>query len=265
MNRVRCWQVDAFTSRPFGGNPAAVCWLTEPVAPSWMQSVAMEMNLSETAFVLRRGDKYDLRWFTPTVEVDLCGHATLATAHTLWSAGLADRMQPLRFETKSGLLTCRQAGEWIELDFPALPVEPAPVSTELVDALGIRPVAVGRSKFDLLAVLPTADDVRQLQPDFARIGQLPVRGVIVTARHDSSEFDMASRFFAPAVGVDEDPVCGSAHCALACYWGDVLDTNELMAEQVSARGGILKLKRQGNRVSLGGKAVTVWQGELLAS
>jgi PhzF family phenazine biosynthesis protein len=263
MPRIRCWQVDAFTNRPFGGNPAAVCWLEQEADPAWMQSVAKEMNLSETAFVRPLADGHELRWFTPTVEVDLCGHATLATAHALWHSRVIDSPEPLRFHTRSGLLSCTRDGEFIELDFPATP----PTATEapglLVDALGCEPRYVGRSRFDYLVELESAEAVRRCRPNYRRLEELPVRGVIVTAPSDDPQYDFQSRFFAPAVGVDEDPVCGSAHCALAPYWGTKLGKCDLMAYQTSARGGVLRLKWRDDRVRLGGQAVTVWEGQLI--
>lgn len=264
MSSIRCWQVDAFTSRAFGGNPAAVCWLEAEADPSWMQSVASEMNLSETAFVRRVDDGLELRWFTPTVEVDLCGHATLATAHALWSADVAPRSEPLRFHTKSGLLTCTRDGDFIELDFPATPAKPVPAPEGLAEALGAEPAFVGKSRFDLLAAFPSADVVRRLQPDFARLAEIPVRGVIVTSPADDPQFDFISRFFAPNCGVNEDPVCGSAHCCLTPYWAERLGKTELRAFQASARGGVLRLRLKDERVLLAGQAVTVWRGELLA-
>lgn len=264
MPRVRCWQVDAFTDRPFAGNPAAVCWLEAAPSADWMQSVAAEMNLSETAFVRPLGDDLELRWFTPTVEVDLCGHATLATAHALWSSGTVPADRPLRFHTRSGLLTCDRAGKFLELNFPALPATEAPPSPGVLEALGVRdPLFVGKTRFDHLVVLDSPAAVKAVQPDFRRLGEIPTRGVIVTARSDGAPYDFVSRFFAPAVGVDEDPVCGSAHCCLAPYWAEQLGKTELLAHQISTRGGVLRLKPQGDRVILGGQAVTVWQGELL--
>lgn len=260
---IRCWQVDAFTGRAFGGNPAAVCWLEECADPLWMQCVAMEMNLSETAFVRPLSDGYELRWFTPAVEVDLCGHATLATAHALWSSRIVPDEGPLRFHTKSGLLTCTRDGAFIELDFPATPATQITPTDLIEDGLQIRPEYTGRSKFDILAVLETEVQVRAVRPDYELIGHIPARGVIVTAPSDDPRFDFVSRFFAPACGVNEDPVCGSAHCCLAPYWAERLGKRELMAHQVSARGGILRLRLNGDRVLLGGQAVTVWRGELL--
>lgn len=264
MPRVKCWQVDAFTDRPFGGNPAAVCWLEQDAPEGWMQAVAAEMNLSETAFVRRRNDGYDLRWFTPAVEVDLCGHATLATAHALWTAGIAESREPLRFHTRSGVLACTRNGEFIEMDFPALPAAAASPHEGLLEALGIgAPKFVGRTRFDDLVVLDSPDEVRSLRPDFRTLAVVPTRGVIVTSRSDDPQYDFLSRFFAPAVGIDEDPVCGSAHCCLAPYWAERLGKQALLAYQASARGGILRLRPHDDRVVLGGQAVTVWQGELL--
>ena len=263
MTSIRCWQVDAFTNRAFGGNPAAVCWLDSEADPAWMQAVAAEMNLSETAFVRKLDDGLELRWFTPTVEVDLCGHATLATCHAIWSAGIVPTDEPLRFHTKSGLLTCRKNGKLIELDFPATPAAPATPPPGLLEAMGVRPIHVGKTKFDYLVVLDSPEAVQQARPDYAKLGEIPCRGVILTARTNGGEFDFYSRFFAPAVGVNEDPVCGSAHCCLTHYWAGELGKNELVAHQVSARGGILHLQLKGDRVILGGEAVTVWRGELL--
>ena len=263
MPRVKCWQVDAFTNRPFAGNPAAVCWLEQEAEPAWMQAVAAEMNLSETAFARRLGDGLELRWFTPTVEVDLCGHATLATAHALWSGGIVDHHEPLRFHTRSGLLTCTRNGEFIELDFPALPASDVAPAPGLLSALGVETADyVGRTRFDYLIELEAPEKVRSLRPNFRELAKVPCRGVIVTAPSDDPRFDFISRFFAPAVGVDEDPVCGSAHCSLTPYWAARLGKGELVAFQASARTGLLRLRLNGERVVLGGQAVTVWEGEL---
>jgi len=263
MSPIRCWQVDAFTNRPCAGNPAAICWLEEEADPTWMQSVASEMNLSETAFVRRLTEGLELRWFTPTVEVDLCGHATLATAHALWSSDLVPQGMPLCFHTRSGVLTCTQNGDFIELDFPATPATAVTIPPTLTEALGVEPLWLGKSCFDYLAVFDCEDAVRSLKPDFRKMEKIPVRGVIVTAPADDPRFDFVSRFFAPALGVDEDPVCGSAHCCLTPYWSERLRKSDLMAHQVSARGGVLRLRLNGDRVILGGQAVTVWRGELL--
>lgn len=263
MTGIRCWQVDAFTDRPFGGNPAAVCWLERPAETSWMQSVAAEMNLSETAFVRRIDDGLELRWFTPTMEVDLCGHATLATARAIWSEGLRPTSEPLRFHTRSGWLTCRSVEDEIELDFPAAPPTEISASRQLHEVLGVPLRYVGKSKFYQMAVLESADAVRTVSPNFQKLAQLPTLGLITTALADDRRFDFVSRFFAPAMGVNEDPVCGSAHCCLAPYWAEELGKTNLMANQVSARGGVLRLRVEGDRVVLGGKAVIVWRGECL--
>ena len=263
MSRIRCWQVDAFTDRPFAGNPAAVCWLEKEADSKWMQAVAAEMNLSETAFVQRDGDNFALRWFTPTVEVDLCGHATLATAHALWTAGIAPGGKPLRFNTRSGMLTCRQDHDFIDLDFPSTPAAETVPAGPVEQALGVKAAYVGRSKYYYLVVVESAQSVRSIAPDFARLGELPTKGIIVTAVSDDPKFDFLSRFFAPALGVNEDPVCGSAHCCLTPYWAEQLGKTNLMAYQASARGGVLRLCLNGDRVILGGQAVTVWQGELV--
>lgn len=277
MATIPCWQVNAFTSRPFGGNPAAVCWLEQPASEEWMQSIAAEMNLAETAYVRPTETGLELRWFTPVAEVDLCGHATLATAHALWWAGLRSDQAPLVFQTKSGALTCtRRLSETgrtrIELDFPATPAVAYPPPAGLFTALGLpsvsenacpRVVWFGKSRFDYLVVVDQAELVRTLRPDYVRLREFAVRGVIVTARSDNATCDFQSRFFAPAVGVDEDPVCGSAHCALAPYWGEVIGRETLVARQVSRRGGDLFLRRSGDRVVLGGEAVTIWQGQVV--
>ena len=258
-------QVDAFADRPFAGNPAAVCVLDAPREPGWMQSVATEMNLSETAFLERQDDGgYALRWFTPACEVDLCGHATLASAHVLWQDGHLAPDAEARFQTRSGLLTARRDGEWIWLDFPALPptllAEPPAGWAEALDA---APVAVGRSRFDYIVELDSEDVVRALRPDLRAVKAMGARGVIVTARGAAGEFDFVSRFFAPGAGVDEDPVTGSAHCVLTPYWAEKLGKTEMTAYQASARGGVVRVRLAGDRVHLGGQAVTVLRGELV--
>jgi PhzF family phenazine biosynthesis protein len=263
MPGIRTLQIDAFTDRPFAGNPAAVCLLNEEHHADWMQAVAAEMNLSETAFVRPQGDGFELRWFTPAIEVDLCGHATLAAAHALWSEGNVPRDQPIRFHTRSGVLTCTTDGKLIELDFPATPADPAEPPAGLLEALGVAPSFVGRSKFDKFVVVESEHMVRALKPDFARLREIPMRGVMVTSTSDHPRFDFVSRFFAPAAGVNEDPVTGSAHCCLGPFWSERLGKTELTAYQASARGGIVRVRVQGDRVILGGQAVTVLQGQLL--
>lgn len=263
--KQRIVQVDAFTSQPFAGNPAAVCVLNEPHDDGWMQAVAREMNLSETAFLHPEADGYRLRWFTPTVEVDLCGHATLASAHVLWESKHLTRDQQARFYTRSGLLTARRQGKWIEMDFPARRTEPAAPPPDLLAALGIeRTLYIGRNQDDYLVVVELPDTIRALKPDFIRLAQVTARGVIVTSRSYQPEYQFISRFFAPAVGVPEDPVTGSAHCALAPYWATQLDSTTLIGYQASARGGIVRAEVVGERVLLGGQAVTVLRGTLRA-
>lgn len=256
------FQVDAFTDRPFAGNPAAVCLLEEPRDASWMQAVAREMNLSETAFLAPAGDGYGLRWFTPAVEIELCGHATLASAHVLWETGTLDPAATARFHTLSGLLTAERRGEWIELDFPARPAVEAPPPAGLLEVFA-EPRFVGRSRYDYLLELPSEEAVRTAAPDPRQLAALGVRGVIITAR-GSAPYDFVSRFFAPGSGVDEDPVTGSAHCTLGPYWGPRLGKEELLAYQASARGGVVKVRLVGDRVKLGGQAVTVLRGRLAA-
>ncbi len=259
------YQVDAFTNRPFAGNPAAVCILAAPAAEAWMRDLAREMNLSETAFLVPKDDGFNLRWFTPAVEVELCGHATIASAHVLWESGTLNPYQQARFQTQSGLLTADLRGNWIELDFPAKMEEPATYWYSLANALGVKPRYVGMSQFDYLVELDSEQTVRNLTPDFNLLKQTKARGVIVTARAEEGEFDFVSRFFAPGSGVDEDPVTGSAHCVLAPYWAKHLGKTEFLAYQASQRGGVIKVALVGDRVKLGGQAVTVMRGELMES
>ena len=231
----------------------------------WMQSVAMEMNLAETAFIQRQGDGYGLRWFTPEVEVPLCGHATLASAHILWEAGLHSPSEPIRSHTKSGILTCRRSERDIEMDFPACPVDETEPPPELLAALGgVTATFVGRTSYSYLVVVENAEAVRNLRPDFRALKEIPTTAFVVTSRADDPRFDFISRFFAPAVGIDEDPVTGSAHCCLAPFWAEILGKDSMTAFQASARGGVVQMRVAGDRVFLGGQAVTVWRGELLA-
>ena len=257
--------VDAFTNQLFAGNPAAVCMLPEPRPDEWLRHVAREMNLSATAFLVRRDDEFDLRWLTPTVEIDLCGHATLASAHVLWEEGHLPRGTQARFHTRSGLLTADRHGEWIELDFPVqrgVPAEPLP---SLLSGLGITAAtAVMKNRLDYLVEVESEEELRAVKPNHTLLRQIPVRGVIVTARSDSPSFDFMSRFFAPASGIDEDPVTGSAHTALGPYWGAKLGKSEMTAYQASARGGIVRLRLAGDRIVLGGQAVTVTRATLVA-
>lgn len=255
--------IDAFTNRRFSGNPAAVCVLQAPRDEAWMQQVARELNLSETAFLHPIAGGYALRWFTPAVEVKLCGHATLASAHTLWETGALGPDQAARFHTLSGWLICRRAGDWIEMDFPAQAAQPCPAPAGLGEALGCEPRFVGANGMDYLVEVAEETGLRRLRPDFTALGALPVRGVIVTSRSDSAEFDFVSRFFAPAAGVNEDPVTGSAHCALGPYWQAKLGQADFTAYQASARGGVVRVGVRGDRVLLGGQAVTMSRVDFL--
>ena len=255
-------QVGAFTDKPFAGNPAAVCVLPEAADEAWMQNVANEMNLSETAFLVQQEDGYNLRWFTPAVEVDLCGHATLASAHILWEQGLLPPDKQARFFTRSGLLSAVRKGAWIELDFPAEPEEQTAAPETLFRALGVDAQYVGKNRFDFLLEVESAETVRKMTPDFTLLSSISGRGFMVTSRSDSSQYDFISRFFAPAFGVNEDPVTGSAHCCLGPYWAKKLGKEELTAFQASARGGVVKVRVGDDRVYLGGQAVTVMQCQM---
>src|SRR5579864_8974527 len=261
---IRIVTVDAFTSVPFAGNPAAVCVMPEPRPDDWLRNVAREMNLSETAFLVPRNGDFDLRWLTPAVEVDLCGHATVASAHVLWQDGHLPAGKQARFHTRSGLLTADQRGDWIELDFPVKLAIAAEPPTELLPALGVKaPLAVLKNAFDYLVEVESEQELRALRPDHSTLRRIPVRGVIATARSSTPEFDFISRFFAPASGVDEDPVTGSAHTALGPYWGAKLGKSELTGYQASARGGVVGIRLKGDRIILAGQAVTVMQAMLL--
>jgi len=255
-------QVDAFTDRPFSGNPAAVCILEAAQDDAWMQNVAREMNLSETAFLLKRPDGYDLRWFTPEIEVDLCGHATLASAQVLWE----DQHLPLdaeaRFHTRSGVLTAVLKDTWIEMDFPAAPERHEVPPQEVITALGVAPLYTGKNPLnDYLIEIESENVLRRLAPDFTLLKTVPMRGVMVTARSITKRYDFVSRFFAPRVGINEDPVTGSAHCCLGPYWQKKLKRYQLYAYQASARGGEVHMRIAAERVMLSGKAVTVMRGE----
>jgi PhzF family phenazine biosynthesis protein len=266
---VPIYVVDAFTDRPFGGNPAAVCPLENWRDNDWLQAVAAEMNLAETAFTVMRSDgSFDLRWFTPWVEVELCGHATLATAQALWQTGRASTDSPLSFHTLSGLLTARRSGDEvreIELNFPSEAAALVAAPEHLLKGLGIDSViSIHRNRFDYLVEVTDERTVREIHPDFTQLRQVACRGISVTSRSDDDRFDFVSRFFAPAVGVDEDPVCGSSHCMLGPFWRERLGKTELLAHQVSKRRGVLRVTCEGDRIKLAGRAVLVTQGELLA-
>lgn len=262
MNELPLYQVDSFTTRPFAGNPAGVCLLEKPMPDDWMRSMAAEMNLSETAFLLEERDGFRLRWFTPAVEVELCGHATLASAHVLWESGRLKFGQQAKFFTLSGQLTAEKNGDWIELNFPVNPPQPVAPPEGLVEALGVTPVYFARSRFDVLVEVSSPDIVRSLKPDFIALNAVQARGVIVTAQDDGAQYDFVSRFFAPRVGINEDPVTGSAHCCLAPYWAQKLKKTVMSAYQASTRGGELKIRLENDRVVLGGQAVTIFEARI---
>ncbi|NEP17436.1 MAG: PhzF family phenazine biosynthesis protein [Leptolyngbya sp. SIO4C1] len=257
-------QVDAFTNEPFKGNPAAICVTEQPLADALMQSIAAEMNLSETAFLYPEADAYRLRWFTPLVEVDLCGHATLASAHVLWSEGYLSADQTARFQTRSGWLMADKQDSWIEMNFPAQPVQASYVTPQLIASLCCQGNIshVLKNDVNYLVELQNEAAVHSLKPDFDKLRSLPVQGVIATALADSDAYDFVSRYFAPAAGINEDPVTGSAHASLGPYWGEKLDKSAMLAQQVSARGGQLKVRNERDRVYISGQAVTVMRGTL---
>ena len=257
-------QVDAFTSTAFAGNPAGVCVLEQPRPATWMQLVAREMNVAETAFLQPRSDgDFDLRWFTPTVEVDLCGHATLASAHTLWESGRS-LANAVRFHTRSGVLTASRRDGFIDLDFPATPDEPTSAPPGLLEALGVTALYVGRSRFDFLIEVADESVVTGMRPDFRRLAAIDARGAIVTSRSSTPDVDFVSRFFAPASGIDEDPATGSTHCCLGPFWSARTGKRTFVARQLSERGAEVHVSVNGDRVRLSGRAVTVLRGELLA-
>jgi len=262
---IRVVTVDAFTNVPFAGNPAAVCILPEPRPDAWLHNVAREMNLSATAFLIARNGDFDLRWFTSATELQLCGHGTLASAHVLWEDGHLPAGKEARFHTRGGILTADRRGDWIELNFPPKIAVPAEPPAELPPALGvIRPIAVAKNQLDYLVEVESEEQLRALSPDHSTLRKIPVRGVIVTARSSQPEFDFISRFFAPGVGIDEDPVTGSAHTALGPYWAAKLGKTEMTGYQASSRGGIVRVRFDGDRILLGGQAVTIAHVTLLA-
>lgn len=260
--RTTITQVDAFTDAPFTGNPAAVCLLKEPMSDQWMQKVAMEMNLSETAFLVRIDDGFHLRWFTPTIEVELCGHATLAGAHVLWETGVLKAGETARFHTKSGLLSARRKDDWIEMNLPSMPPSDADAPDGLREALGVPFHYVGMNQFDYLVETDSEERVRCMRPDFTLLGSILTGGVVVTSRAMMAGFDFVSRYFAPAFGINEDPVTGTAHCCLGPYWQARLKKNDFVAAQLSKRGGTVRVKVEDDRVVLAGHAVTVMRCEM---
>ncbi len=263
MNTIPLYQVDSFTDLPFKGNPAGVCLLPEAHSSSWMQAVAAEMNLSETAFLVKNGEDFDLCWFTPATEVNLCGHATLAAAHILWQTGMVPEETKLCFHTRSGLLTAVKKGDWVELNFPIQHFNVTAEIEGISNALGAVPDETFKSGENLLYVYRDEANVRNLAPDFAALKRYDdYHGIIVTALSNEKEYDFVSRFFAPAIGINEDPVTGSAHCTLAPFWQERLHKNDLTGYQVSARGGLVKVRTSAERVYISGQAVTVFSATL---
>ncbi|MFM6182035.1 MAG: PhzF family phenazine biosynthesis protein [Dolichospermum sp.] len=264
MNQI-ITQVDAFTNTPFKGNPAAVCVLDSPQSEAWMQNIAQEMNLSETAFLVKQNDGFNLRWFTPTVEVPLCGHATLASAHVLWSQEHLLPNQEARFYTQSGMLIAKLENDWIQLNFPVNISQPVEAPPGLSQVLGVSYQSVYENSLGYLVEVESEKLVREIQPDFQQMKTLTQSDIIVTSiANTDSEYDFVSRFFAPNLGINEDPVTGAAHCCLAPFWRDKLGKDEFLAYQASGRGGVVKVSYPGqNRVFISGQAVTVMRGELM--
>ena len=259
--------VDAFSARAFSGNPAAVCLLADDEPESWKQQMASEMNLAETAFVVRSDSEFSIRWFTPVCEVDLCGHATLASAHVLWQEGWVEKNAAITLQSRSGPLVCRKGeDEQIEMEFPLQQPVPAGALPNAGSMLGIQsePIAVCQNSADYLIHIDSPEELRSLKPDFEALRMRPARGWIVTAQSDIADYDFISRYFAPAVGIDEDPVTGSAHCCLVAYWSPILNRNSLVGYQASKRGGVVKVEQRGDRAILAGHATTVVWGKCRA-
>ena len=262
MNQLKIFQVDSFADQPFQGNPAAVCLLESFPSDAWMQSLAAEMNLSETAFVCPATQGFHLRWFTPSIEVDLCGHATLAAAHVLWESGALNLNETASFQTLSGNLMAEREGDKIILDFPSEPALPHPAPAELLEAVKVAPRFVGKNRMDYIIEVGSTEELANLSVDYAQLSEVAARGVIVTTQCHTPDFDFLSRFFCPAVGVNEDPVTGSAHCCLAPYWAMKLGRDEMRAFQASRRGGVIDVQLKQDRVRLGGNATTIFSGDL---
>lgn len=260
---MKIYQVDAFTNQAFHGNPAAVCILQEEKDDKWLQGLAAEMNLSETAFIKEKNDGFNLRWFTPRSEEELCGHATLASAHILWRTGELKSSREAKFYTKSGILTAKKSGEWIYVDMPAEPPEQVKPPANLIKGLGVTPRYTGRNRLDYIVEIGSEQRLKELAPDIEKLKKIDTRGIIVTSKSRSGKYDFISRFFAPNLGISEDPVTGSAHCCLAPYWAEKLGKYKFMAYQASARGGEIKANLIKDRVMLGGESITVMEGDLL--
>lgn len=259
---MKLYQVDAFTDKLFKGNSAGVCILDKQISEEMMQSIAMEMNLSETAFLLKQDNGFNLRWFTPESEVDLCGHATLASAHILWEEGYLDQNEQAIFYTKSGVLKAFKDGEYITLDFPLELAQQVNPPDDLIKAFNVPFLYAGKNRMDYIIEVENEEVIKALKPDFELLKRVKARGVIVTSASSNPEYDFVSRFFAPRVGINEDPVTGSAHCCLGPYWSNKLKKDSLIAYQASKRGGILKLRILKERIHIGGKAVTFFKTEI---
>ena len=260
---LKIFTVDAFTDKVFSGNPAAVCLLEKELDDSLLQNIAAEMNLSETAFVKKTDDGFSLRWFTPKSEVELCGHATLASAHVLWQEGILEHDEEAVFQTVlKGKLTAKKTGDQIVLNFPVNSPKPSKRNEQLEKILNVNPVYFGTTDHHYVVELNSEDEVKNVKPDFSLLEKQEKYGTIITSKSESKDYDFVSRFFAPAKGINEDPVTGSAHCVLTPYWSQKLNKNNMKAYQASERGGYITVTLEGDRVLLGGKAVTVVKGEL---
>ena len=262
MQTIPIFQIDSFASGPFTGNPAAVCLMSEPASDHWLRDVAAEMNLAETAFVWELSERFRLRWFTPLVEVDLCGHATLAAAHALWECGWLAPNEVAKFDSESGELFAQRSGELIQLDFPAEPATECEPPIGFEDALSIDPVWFGKNRIDYLVQVESEAEVENAKVDFKRLAEITDRGLMVTASSHRDDCDFVSRFFAPGVGIPEDPVTGSAHCCLAPFWSERLGKTTLVGFQASKRGGFVQTQMLADRVQLGGRATTILEGAL---
>jgi PhzF family phenazine biosynthesis protein len=256
------YQVDAFTDKLFGGNPAAIVPLKTWLSDELMQKIALENNLSETAFFVQTDNRFHIRWFTPTIEVNLCGHATLATAFVIFNV-LKYNQDTILFDSKSGILKVRKEGNWLELDFPAQAIVPAEAPEGLIEGIGRKPIEIYRASDDYLLVYKSQKDIEEISPNFNTLKQVQARGVIVTSKAKSARLDFVSRFFGPCSGIDEDPVTGSAHTKLVPYWAKIIGKDELVAEQISARKGFLKCKLAGDRVLMAGKGKLFLKGKII--
>lgn len=256
--------IDSFANQAFQGNPAGVCLLQSPIDDLKMQNIAREIGLSETAFVTKNFSHFELRWFTPTVEVDLCGHATLASAHALWESKIATS-ESIAFHTKSGMLTAKKDSEYVVLDFPTIAIKPlhSPIKN-LLESLGINdPLYIGRSDKTVLIEVTSEKCLKNIQPDFELLKEVPIEGVVVTSRSEyPDDYDFVSRYFGPREGINEDPVTGFAHCHLGPYWQTKLNKTKFLAYQASSRGGFIKIDMHDDRILLGGKAITIMKGEI---